>query len=184
MKLLFHFGLLIPWGAVHILAVLLLFLACFIQCRHNDRKNNTSVCSWTRETFGLLLMFLFFDVAWGFVFYSFPCHKICQLIFIVSSCLLGLTIFVFFCLFSSDVRKKWTAWLTRGRYGLYSTSQPQAREEGLPLPELRTAGKSKWPASTVSMEACSSGDEFVVPVRVVESTGPFVLKAHDAETKL
>jgi len=82
------------------------------QIRYPKPKDDTS--TWVKEYVRLALSLILFFITWGF---GIPAtHRlnigiriIFQVIFISGSFLLGITMFLFFCLLSREVRQKWTA---------------------------------------------------------------------------
>lgn len=76
---------------------------------HN--KNGSHI--WVFEYIGLFFVFVFYFVAWGF---GLPAtnplnlgvtRPVFQVIFIGASFLLGLTLFIFYCLLSRQIRESW-----------------------------------------------------------------------------
>ena len=107
----YWFALIAPWGIIHLLAYIVLLFSPFVY-RHKN-KIMGSHSTWLREHIGLLLAFVFFDIAWGVGLPSThsldlgAIRVIFQVIFVVSSILLGLVIFVVFCMLSREVRGVW-----------------------------------------------------------------------------
>ena len=110
-------GLLLPSGLSSVVALLLVFVAPCVQARFPKSKDDSS--TWVREYIGVVLSLILFCVTWGF---GIPAtHRlnigiarvIFQAIFIAGSFLLGITVFLFFCLLSRDVRSKWTALISK-----------------------------------------------------------------------
>jgi len=110
-------GLLLPSGLSLVIAFLLMLVAPCVQSRYPRPKDNTS--TWVREYIGLALSLILFFITWGF---GIPAtHRlnsgiariIFQAIFIAGSFLLGITVFLFFCLLSREVRQKWIALVSK-----------------------------------------------------------------------
>ena len=107
-------GLILPWGVLHVIAYILLFLAfCIPQPTNKDASNNEKT-TCRREQTGLLLAIIFFDIAWGFGLPTLQYSETLdnskrvafQFVFIVFSILLSAVVFLFFCLLSHTVREK------------------------------------------------------------------------------
>ena len=113
----YWFGLLLPSALSSAVAFLLVFLAPCPQSCYPRAKDDSS--TWAREYIGLVLSLTLFCITWGF---GIPAthhlnigiaRVIFQAIFITGSVLLGSTVFLFFCLLSPEVRKKWTGLISK-----------------------------------------------------------------------
>lgn len=162
---------------------LLLLAFCISEPRIKDDNNNDRT-AWKREQFGLLLAIVFFDIAWGF---GLPALQFTesldtslrtafQIVFIVFSALLGISVFLFFCLLSHEVRKKILQLFTRGRSGAFTptafTDQHHVKENIYALTEVDTkpGAQGESPTSSGSTDEKPSFD-FVFSNPMTEEGG-------------
>ena len=153
MKEAFHYGLVLPWGLIHLPLCLCLFLLpcpCFSNAlREHVRR------SWLRQYTGVILTLLLFDIGWGLGLPSMlPLHlgslRFCgQIVFSVANGCIGLVLFVFFCVLSENVRQTCTNPVILKRNGI-ATSDWQ-RQSGLYSP-------SKEEDSNSTKEAIEAGE--------------------------
>ena len=182
-------GLLLPSGLSLVIAFLLMLAAPCVQSRYPKPKDDTS--TWVREYIGLALSLILFFITWGF---GIPAtHQlnigvariIFQGTFIAGSFLLGVTVFLFFCLLSREVRQKWTALVSKvcrlpgqRRQVYFTNSHPVENIYMTPYDtkptELETKGASPV-AAKMSVNVMS--DELMF-------TNPLADETMDEETKV
>lgn len=138
----FHYGLILPWGLVHVPAIVCLLLApC--PCLSNTLREHVRR-SWLREYTAIVLTLVLFDVSWGLGLpATHPLHVgnlrfIGQIVFCVANGCIGLVLFIFFSVLSKSVRKTCgiSLALKRGREnsdwqkqsGLYKSSKKDEKE--------------------------------------------------------
>ena len=158
-------GLILPWAITHVIAYGLLFLAfCTSQPESKDASSNDKT-TWKREQAGLLLAMVLFDIAWGFGLPALQYSETLdnslrtafQIIFIVSSILLGVVVFLFFGLLSREVRNKIMS-VVPGRRQTFSpaafTDQHQVTENTYALKEVdkEPGAQGESPTSLDSMD--------------------------------
>ena len=119
-----------------------------------------------REQTGLLLAIVSFDIAWGFGLPTLQYSETIdnsmrsafQIVFIVFSILLGVVVFLFFCLLSRTVRNKIIQLFGNTIPGKSKTYSPQAFTDQHPVEEnvyemaAKPEAKGESPASPASMD--------------------------------
>ena len=100
------------------MAFILLLVAPCLRSRYPNGKDDNS--TWVREYIGLFVIVILFCIAWGFgIPATHPLNRgnflrtAFQIIFIAGCFLLGITVFLLFCLLSREVREKWLKLLPR-----------------------------------------------------------------------
>ena len=114
MSLSYWVGLLFPGCVIGIIIAVLLVVIPIRRKGDSVLKLGAgNQTTWKREYFGLLLIAALYYIAWAF---GLPqtntlglgaLRIIFQLIFVVATGLLGLSIFLVYCFFSSDIRHSW-----------------------------------------------------------------------------
>ena len=172
----YWFGLLLPSGISIAVTFLLLFVAPCLQ-HHVHLKDKDDNSTWRREYIGLVFTLILFCITWGF---GIPATNrlnigigrvIFQAIFITGSFLLGITVLLFFCLFSQEVRKKWAALLSqvcvlpghRGQFSLTKSDRGNSAEDNINMVRYapNTTGLETKGATKMS-EKVPSGKELVI----------------------
>lgn len=135
------------------MAFILLVVAPCIRSRYPQSKDESS--TWVREYIGLFVIVVVFWIAWGFgIPATHPLNRgnllrtTFQIIFIAGTFLLGILVFLFFCLLSREVREKWSKLLPRAckskRSGYaFTTDNTQLAEENLYMTQYDTKSTEK-----------------------------------------
>ena len=185
-------GLLLPSGLSLVIAFLLMLAAPCVQSRYPKPKDDTS--TWVREYIGLALSLILFFITWGF---GIPAtHRlnigigriIFQAIFIAGSFLLGITVFLFFCLLSREVRQKWIALVSKvcrrpgNQRQLYFTNDNSSR----PVENIYMTQYDTKPTELDTKCVSPVAAEMSVNVRSDELmfTNPLADETMDEETKV
>lgn len=137
----YQLGLLLPSCLSLAVAFILLVVAPCIRSRYPQSKDESS--TWVREYIGLLVIVILFWIAWGFgIPATHPLNRgnllrtVFQIIFIIGTFLLGIAVFLFFCLLSREAREKWSKLLpcvckSRRTGYAFTTDNTQLAEENL-----------------------------------------------------
>ena len=135
-----------------------------------------------REQTGLLLAIVCFDIAWGFGLPTLQYSETLdnskrvafQIVFIVFSILLGVVVFLFFCLLSRTVRKKIIQLFGIIIPGRSKTYSPQAFTDQHPVEEniyemaTKPEAKGEPPVSPASVDEKSTFGTFILSNPMME----------------
>ena len=151
------------------MAFILLLVAPCIRSRHPNGKDDSS--TWVREYIGLFVIVVLFCIAWGFgIPATHPLERgnllrtAFQIIFIAGCFLLGITVFLFFCLLSREVRENWLKLLPRvcrskrGGYAFTDNTRLSA-DENLYMTQYDTTKPTEMETKGASPEAGEMGEK-------------------------
>ena len=152
------------------MAFILLLVAPCLRSRYPNGKDDNS--TWVREYIGLLVIVILFFIAWGFgIPATHPLNRgnllrtAFQFIFIVGCFLLGITVFLFFCLLSREVREKWLKMLPRvcrskgAGYAFTDNTRLSPGTENLYMTQYETTKPTEMETKGASPEAGEMGEK-------------------------